>query len=134
MMPGPGHASFCGNEGPHEQHRHPLPDSYEVCGGREAPPPLHPGHDWRDVPEGTRLTGAQQAARFLTFTQAEQVAFMEGRENLRERAMDCMYQNHFGAVYYATHHSCKTQLQRKLGNSRQLRNRRRQVIRKGRKA
>lgn len=38
FMEGPGHAAFCGNDGPHEKHRHPLSDSYEVCSGRGAPP------------------------------------------------------------------------------------------------
>lgn len=36
FMEGPGHAAFCGNDGPHEKHRHPLPDSYEVCSGVSA--------------------------------------------------------------------------------------------------
>lgn len=33
IMPGPGHISPCGNEQVHNKHRHPDPDSYDVCDG-----------------------------------------------------------------------------------------------------
>ena len=125
FIEGPGHASGCGSLEPHGIHRHPLPDSYEVCEGHTPRPAPHPGADWRDVQEGCRLNAAQQAARFLTFTQAEQVAFMENRENMVDRAMDCINQNHFGAVYYTKHHRCPTPKHKATS--------RRQIIRKGRK-
>lgn len=123
FIEGPGHAAFCGSVEPHGRHRHPLPDSYEVCSGYTPRPAPHPGADWRDVQEGHRLNAAQQAARFLTFTQAEQIAFMQGRENMIERANECMQQNHFGAVWYAQHHRCPEPKARK----------RRQTIKNGRK-
>lgn len=39
---GPGHASPCGDQRPHGKHRHPLPDSYNVCEGVAAMPDPQP--------------------------------------------------------------------------------------------
>lgn len=54
FMPGPGHAAFCGNEQPHARHRHPFPDSYDVC---EGVPPVGPEPDERCVAEWCRENG-----------------------------------------------------------------------------
>lgn len=83
---------------------------------------------WEDVPEGHRLNSEQQTERFLTFDWAQQVAFMQGRENMVQRANECARQNHFGAVYYAKHHHCQP-----ARNSRERKARRRQLLNKGRK-
>lgn len=68
MMSGPGHASFCGNEAPHKMHRHPEPDSYEVCSGREAP--LETGlrieHGWLvEETTGCTCAGGTEESAYL---------------------------------------------------------------------